>query len=87
MGFYYNSGQPPEEDKQGSIKEVVQIIWVVFQVLALPLGILLAGMAYLFFTFWMFTISPVAGLGAILLVVLGVIARGIWEAKHPPELH
>ena len=71
MGFYYSSGQPPEEDKPGSWKEIIQIIWVVFTVLALPLGILLAGIAYLFFVFWMFTISPYAGFGSLLLVVLG----------------
>lgn len=87
MGFYYNSGQPPEDDKSGGWKEIFQIIWVVFQVLALPLGILLGGVIYLVFVFWMFSLSGWAGLGSILIVVLAVAARGVWEAKHPPELH
>ena len=60
---------------------------MVFQVLALPLAILLGGVLYLVFIFWMFSISGWAGIGSILVVVAAVVARGVWEAKHPPELH
>lgn len=87
VGFYYSSGQPPEEDKSGSWKEIFQIILVVFQVLAVPLAILMAGILYLVFVFWMFSISGWLGVGSLLLIVLAVVARGVWEAKHPPELH
>lgn len=87
VGFYYNSGQPPEDDKSGSWKEIFQIVFVVFQVLAMPLAILLAGVLYLAFIFWMFSISGWLGLGSLLVIVLAVVARGVWEAKHPPELH
>ena len=33
-----------------------------------------------------FTISGWLGLGLIGIIVGAVIVRGIWEAKHPPEL-
>lgn len=87
MGFYYGSSQPPpDEEKGGGVREVLAITLAVFRVLALPLGILLGGMFYLFFVFWMFTIHVLLGFAAIGLVAAVVVARGIWELKHPPEL-
>ena len=87
VGFYYGSSKPPKEEKSGSWKEIFQIIWAVFSVLALPLAVLVGGVLYLFLIFWLFTISPYAGLGGIAVVIVAVLARGVWEAKHPPELH
>ncbi len=85
MGFYYSSGQPPEEEP-GGFKETLLIIFVVFRTLAVPLGLLFGGVAAFLFEFWLFTISPLLGLSGIALVVAAVVARGVWEAKHPPDL-
>jgi uncharacterized protein (DUF2062 family) len=35
---------------------------------------------------WLFSITPLLGLGALAAVVLAIVLRGVWEAKHPPEL-
>lgn len=88
MGFYYGpSGKPPKEDPPpGSWRETVAIIVVVFKTLALPLGLLFGAVFGLVLVIYAFTISPWLGLGLILLGVGALVARGIWEAKHPPEL-
>jgi hypothetical protein len=87
VGFYYGSSKPPkDEEPPGGLKETLLIIWIVFQALALPLGILFGGIAYLVLLFVLFSINPFLGLGGILLVVAALVARGIWEAKHPPDL-
>lgn len=85
MGFYHGSSEPPG-DEQGSWKETFLIILIVFRVLALPLGLLLGAILGLFLLFWLFTFHPLAGLGLIGLIVGALVARGIWEAKHPPEI-
>jgi hypothetical protein len=85
MGFYYGSNQPPE-DEPGGFKETVLIILVVFRTLALPLALLFGGIAALVLEFWLFTITPWAGLAGIVVVVAALVARGVWEAKHPPDL-
>ncbi|MGH2633017.1 MAG: hypothetical protein ACRDG3_06370 [Tepidiformaceae bacterium] len=86
MGFYYGSGQPPEDDGSGGFREVVEIIWVVLRMLAIPLGVLLGIVVGLALIFWLFTVNPLLGLGAILLIIAAVVARGVWEAKHPPDI-
>ena len=87
MGFYYDSGQPsPDDDKGGGFRETIAIIWVVFRVLAMPLGVLLGIVLALFGLFWLFTITPFLGVGVIGLGIAALIIRGIWEARHPPEL-
>lgn len=87
MGFYYGNGSPePEDNKSGGLKEALVITWVVFQVLALPLAILIGGIAYLVLLFYLFTWHPLAGLAGILVIVAAVAARGVWEAKHPPQI-
>ncbi len=85
MGFYYGSNTPPE-DKPGGFRETIVLIWAVFLVLAVPLGILLGGLAYLVLVFFLFSVHPLAGLAAISLVILALVARGVWEARHPPEI-
>ena len=85
MGFYYGSNKPPEEEP-GGLKETIAIIAVVFRTLALPLGLLFGGMAALLFEFWLFTLSPFAGLAGLACVVGALVARGVWEAKHPPDI-
>ncbi|MFN0095248.1 MAG: hypothetical protein ACKVVT_10820 [Dehalococcoidia bacterium] len=87
MGFYYGpNSPPPEEDKPGGFKEVVVIIWAVFRALALPLGILFGAVFGLILLFVLFTVHWAAGIGAIGLIVLAVVARGIWEWRHPPRI-
>ena len=84
MGFYYNSGGPSPEEKQGSLKEVVLITWVVLKMLALPMAILFGGVAVLVGLFYLFSLSSLAGVSAIGVVLLAVLARGVWEWRHPP---
>ena len=86
VGFYYGSGQPPDDDKQGGFRDVFVIVWVVLRMVAIPVGALLGIIVGLVFIVWLFTVSGFLGLGAILLIVAAVVARGIWEAKHPPDL-
>jgi hypothetical protein len=86
MGFYYGPSGPPPEDKPGGFREALAMIWVAFSVLALPIGIILGVFAALGLIFWLFTLSAFAGFGAILVIILAVVARGVWEARHPPEL-
>jgi hypothetical protein len=87
MGFYYNSGEPPpDEDKPASFREMLTIIWAAFSVLALPLALLLGVFVALIAVIWLFMIHALAGLAAVLVIVAALVARGIWEAKHPPDL-
>jgi hypothetical protein len=87
MGFYYGSNQPPDDNKSGGFKETLMIIWAVFTVLALPFGLMFAGIAYLLIAFLLFTANVLLGFAWIALLVLAFVARGVWEAKHPPDLH
>ena len=85
MGFYYGSSGPPPEDKPGGFRETILIIWVAFRVLAVPLGIMLGVLFALILLFWLFTLHYLAGLAAIAAIIAAVVARGVWEAKHPPD--
>jgi hypothetical protein len=85
MGFYHGSGEPSGGDP-GGWKETFQIILIVFRVLAIPLAILIGAILALFGLFWLFTIHVLAGFGVIALIIAAIVARGIWEAKHPPEI-
>ncbi len=87
MGFYYGSGEPPKkEPEEGSWRETFAIIAVVFKTLALPLGILFGAIFGIIFIFYAFTISGWLGLALIVIIVGAIVARGVWEAKHPPEI-
>jgi hypothetical protein len=90
MGFYYGPGNTrgggPEDDKPGGIRETLAIIWVVFRTLALPVGVLVGVVIGLILLFYLFTLTPYLGIAAIVLIVLAILARGIWEARHPPEI-
>jgi hypothetical protein len=86
VGFYYGPGKPPDDDEPGGIKEAMLITLIVFRTLALPLGLIIGGIAYLVLTFYLFTLHPLAGAAAILVVVAAVGARAIWEKRHPPTL-
>ena len=89
MGFYYGSGDsngPKKDEPPGGFRETLTLIWVVFRVLAMPVGVLLGVVLGFFLLFWLFSVTPYAGMAAIALIVLAVVARGVWEAKHPPEI-
>ena len=87
MGFYYGSNEPPKEDPPpGSWRETLSIILAMFKTLALPLGILFGAVIGLMLVLFAFTVNVWLGLGIIALGVGALVARGIWEAKHPPDL-
>jgi hypothetical protein len=86
MGFYYGPEPPKEEPPQGSWKETLLIIWVVFKGLALPLGLLFGGIIGLMVVLWAFLTSVWLGLALLALAIGAVVAREIWEARHPPDL-
>jgi hypothetical protein len=86
MGFYYSGGnEPPKDDKPG-FKETMAIIWVVFRVLAVPLGLIIGILLGLVALFWLFTVEKFLGFGIVALIILALIVRGVWEARHPPDL-
>jgi len=86
MAFYYGSSEPPDEPPPGSWRETFTIILAVFKTLALPLGILFGAIFGLLFLIYAFTISPWLGLGILGAGFAALVAYGVWEAKHPPEL-
>ena len=86
MSFYYGSKEPPPEPPHGSWGETLAIIWAVFRTLALPLGLLFGAIFGLVLLFFAFTLSVWLGLGVIAIGVAALVIRGVWEAKHPPEL-
>lgn len=86
MGFYYGpGGDPPKDDKPG-FRETITIIWVVFQALALPVGIIIGGLLAIVLVIWLFTIAAYLGFILIGIIVAALVARAVWEAKHPPDL-
>ncbi len=87
MGFYNGKDQQPRDPEETpSLREALVITWVVFTVLAKPLGVLLGGVAYLVLVFVLFGIHPVAGGIALALPFVALAARGVWEWRNPPEL-
>jgi type III secretory pathway component EscU len=84
MGFYHNQGQEPEPED--GWRETLAIIFVVFRILAKPLGFIIGSILGLVLIVWLFAVSPILGLLAIAAIIGAIVARGVWEAKHPPEL-
>jgi len=85
MGFYYGSGQPPQDEPPGGFKETVTIIFAVFRVLAIPVAVMFGGMLALVGLVYLFVFSTLAGLAVIAIFLLALGARAVWEAKHPPD--
>ena len=87
MGFYYGQNTPPQDEPPpGSWRETFQIILIVFRALALPLGFLFGFVFTMFALFWLFVINGWLGLGGLAVIGAVLVARGVWEAKHPPDL-
>jgi hypothetical protein len=87
VGFYHGSGAPPPEDRgSGGFRETVAIILVVFKLLAVPVGILIGVLLGLVLLFYAFVFSPILGVALLAGGVAALVGRGIWEAKHPPDL-
>lgn len=86
MGFYYGSGSPPPEDHSGGFRETLAIIWVVFRVLSVPIGILMGVVVAFVALFYLFSLSPIAGFATLGLLIAALVGFGVWESKHPPEL-
>jgi len=86
MGFYYGVPQPPPPgDKPEGFKETVAIIWAVFSVLAVPLGIIFGTLGAVAAVVMLFAFNVLAGGAAIFAIVATVAAYGVWEARHPPK--
>ena len=87
MGLYDSSNQPRKDrEPQGSFREAMLITWVVVTVLAKPLGFLFGGISYLVLIFVLFNVHAAAGAAALALPFMVVVAWGLWEWRHPPEL-
>lgn len=86
MGFYYGPNEPQDEPPPGSWKETAIIIWVVFKALALPLGLLFGAVIGFVVLLWAFLTAVWLGLALLGALVAAVVVRGIWEARHPPDL-
>ncbi|MEP7214742.1 MAG: hypothetical protein ABI782_00730 [Anaerolineaceae bacterium] len=85
MSFYYSSGQPPQDEPPGGFKETLTIIFAVFRVLAIPVAVMFGGIFALVGLVYLFVFSKLAGLAVIGILLLLLVARAVWEAKHPPD--
>jgi len=89
VGFYYSSGDSnpgPDDKGPGGWGETLAIIWAVFRVLAVPLGVLFGAIFGLVALIWLFTVSVYIGFGIIALGIGLLVWRGVYEAKHPPDI-
>ena len=86
MGFYYSSGEPDGDEGGGGFREVLAITLAIARILAIPFAVLIGLVLVLVLIVWLFIVHVALGLSALGLIVVAVIARGVWEAKHPPQL-
>lgn len=85
MSFYYDDGQPDDEN-DGGFREVVAVLVAMLQLLAVPFAILFGIALIVGFIIWLFTVHSGFGLGALALLALVLIGRVWWELRHPPNL-
>ena len=62
------------------------MIVALVRVLALPLALLFGAVIGLIVVIWLFLLHPAFGLAALGVIAAAIVARGVWEAKHPPKL-
>ena len=66
MSFYYDDGQPDDEN-DGGFREVVAVLVAMLQLLAVPFAILFGIALIVGFIIWLFTVHSGFGLGALAL--------------------
>lgn len=69
--------QPPEEDPQGSWREVFAITRVTFEVLAKPLAMLVGVLGLFIMFLWAAFTNPI-----FIVIPIGLAALGIWYLVH-----
>jgi hypothetical protein len=85
MSFYYDDGQPDDEN-DGGFREVVAVIVAMLQVLAVPFAILFGISLFIGLIIWLFTVHSGLGFAALGLLGLVLVGRVFWELLHPPKL-
>jgi hypothetical protein len=83
MGFYYNSSEPPKQEKEpGGCLEALIITRAVFGVLALPLAMILGLFVVLAIMILAFSIAWYLGILWVLLIGAGTAVYARWERGH-----
>ena len=85
VGFYYGSGQPPRRRLRWYSRNHRDPLGRATMVRR-PARRVAGSHHRAAFIFWLFTINGFLGLAAILVIIAPVVARGVWEAKHPPDI-
>lgn len=88
MGFYYDSGQKPKDEKPPGCLDAMLITRAVFGVLFWPMLAIFVVLADLGLIFYAFTVHPAWALIPIALTALGIWLFARWEQRHfrPPDL-
>jgi len=80
---------PPPSEPNGCIQTLV-ITWMIFQILFLPLAMIMGMLIAVMLMFFAFSENPLLGLAAI--VIIGLLfyvivkwEQGRVEREHPPE--
>ena len=84
MSFYYDDGQPDDED--GGFREVIAVIVAMLQLIAIPFAILFGVVLLIGLLVWLFTAHSGLGFAALGLLGLVLVGRVFWELRHPPKL-
>ena len=85
MSFYYDDGQPDDED-EGGFREVIVVVIAMLQLLAIPFAILCGVALLVGLLVWLFTVHSGLGFAALGLLGLVLVGRVFWELRHPPKL-
>ena len=85
-GFYFDPGNQDPGDEKPGMRDALALTIAVFQTLALPMALILGVVGGLLALLWIFFYSALIAGGIIALGVGALVARGIWELRHPPKL-
>lgn len=88
MGFYYDSGQQPQEEKPPGCLDALLITRAVFGVLMWPMLAIFLAIVDLGLIFWSFTVHPAWALVPIAATAVAIWLFARWEQRHfrPPDL-